>query len=142
MTDGLSKGPNPLAALAFGWLIPGAGHVYGGNWGKGVFFFVCIIILLGMGMYLGSGTVFLPNQLWFFPQLVSGGPGLALWPISIYFARPARHRLGRPPARNRLAVHGRGGVPQRPGHDGRLREAGPSAAGPRKRRPPDGWTMV
>ncbi len=86
MTDDLPQGPNPLAALAFGWLIPGAGHVYGGNWRKGVFFFVCIIVLLGMGMYLGSGTVFLPNQLWFFPQLGAGGPGLAMWPISIYFA--------------------------------------------------------
>jgi hypothetical protein len=76
--------PSPLAALAFGWLIPGAGHVYGGSWRKGVFFFLAILTLLAIGMYLGGGTVFQPNQLWFFPQLFAGGPGLALWPISAY----------------------------------------------------------
>jgi hypothetical protein len=85
MTDGAPHEPNPLAALAFGWLIPGAGHVYAGMWRKGLFFFVMIMALLAIGTFLGSGTVFQPSP-WFLPQFFAGGPMLALIPVSLYLA--------------------------------------------------------
>jgi|WetSurMetagenome_2_1015567.scaffolds.fasta_scaffold20602_2 hypothetical protein len=85
VVNDISSGPNPLAALALGWLIPGAGHVYAGQWRKGVFFFVMVMALLAIGTYLGSGTVFQPSP-WFFPQFFAGGPMLALVPVSIHLA--------------------------------------------------------
>ncbi len=44
-------------AALLAWLIPGAGHMYQGRWGKGVLFAVCILGTFAFGMYLGEGNV-------------------------------------------------------------------------------------
>jgi len=87
MTDSPTLLPSrsPLAALALGWLIPGGGHAYGGQWGKAILFFSLITGLLVAGMAIGGGTVIL-YRLWFLAQLCAGGPTIALWPISQYLA--------------------------------------------------------
>jgi hypothetical protein len=44
-------------AAFLAWLIPGAGHMYQGRWGKGILFFVCIMGSFISGMYFGGGKV-------------------------------------------------------------------------------------
>jgi len=78
---------SPVAALVLGWVIPGAGHAYGGTWGKAVLFFVLITGLLVGGMTMGGGTVLLPDRLWCVAQAFAGGPAIAMWPLSQYLAR-------------------------------------------------------
>jgi len=80
-----SSGTNPVLALVLGWILPGAGHAYGGRWGKAILFFVAINGLLVGGMGLGSGTV-IQKSLWLAAQLWAGGSVLALWPISNYYS--------------------------------------------------------
>ena len=78
---------SPVAALVLGWVIPGAGHAYGGNWGKAVLFFALITGLLVGGMAMGGGTVLLPDRLWYAAQVCAGGPALAMTPLAQYVAR-------------------------------------------------------
>jgi hypothetical protein len=84
--DRSSSGLSPVIALVLGWVIPGAGHAYGGRWGKAILFFTAIMTLVGMGMILGKGSVILKDQLWFVAQVFSGGPTMALWPLSEHIA--------------------------------------------------------
>ena len=76
---------SPVLALVLGWILPGAGHAYGGRWGKAILFFVAINGLLVVGMVLGGGTV-IQKSLWLAAQLWAGGSVLALWPISNYYS--------------------------------------------------------
>jgi len=82
MNERTSARASPVAALVLAWAIPGAGHAYGGRWGKAGLFFGCIVGLLIAGMILGGGTVFSPHELWYAAQVWAGGPTLALTPIS------------------------------------------------------------
>ncbi len=77
---------SPVAALALGWILPGAGHAYAGRWGKAALFFVAITGLLVTGLVLADGTNLLPDRLWFAAQVCAGGPALALTPVSQYIA--------------------------------------------------------
>jgi len=77
---------SPVAALALGWILPGAGHAYGGQWGKAALFFVLITGLLVAGMVISGGTNILPDRLWYAAQLCAGGPTLALTSVSQYLA--------------------------------------------------------
>lgn len=81
-----SREPSPVTALVLGWILPGAGHAYGGRWGKAILFFVLITGLLVTGMVLGGGTVILPRRLWFAAQLGAGGPAIALVPVAHYLS--------------------------------------------------------
>lgn len=40
------------AAAVLAWLIPGAGHMYLGRWGRGILFFVLVLASLGVGLAL------------------------------------------------------------------------------------------
>jgi len=82
MTPRPARNLSPVAALVLGWILPGAGHAYGGRWGKAVLFFVLITGLLVTGTVLGGGTVILPQRLWFAAQLGAGGPAIALMPVA------------------------------------------------------------
>ncbi len=86
MTAPSDRGRSPFAALVLGWILPGAGHAYAGQWGKAVLFFSLITALVVAGLVIGGGTNILPNRLWYTAQVCAGGPTLALTPISQYFA--------------------------------------------------------
>ncbi len=43
----------PLAFLV-GWLVPGLGHVAQKKYGRGAAFFVCIMAMIGLGLYMGG----------------------------------------------------------------------------------------
>jgi len=86
MNERTSARASPVAALVLAWAIPGAGHAYGGRWGKAGLFFGCIVGLLIAGMILGGGTVFSRHELWYAAQMWAGGPTLALTPISQYLS--------------------------------------------------------
>ena len=86
MNERTSARASPVAALVLAWAIPGAGHAYGGRWGKAGLFFGCIVGLLIAGMILGGGTVFSPHELWYAAQVWAGGPTIALTPISEYLS--------------------------------------------------------
>ena len=79
---------SPVAALALGWLLPGAGHAYAGRRGKAVLFAVPIVGLFLAGFALGDGTNLLHNEWWIAPQLGAGGPTAVLMPISEWRAGP------------------------------------------------------
>jgi TM2 domain-containing membrane protein YozV len=82
------KNRSPFAALALGWVLPGAGHAYAGRWGKAILFFSLITALMVAGLVIGKGTNILPNRLWYAAQVCAGGPAIALTPISQYLAGP------------------------------------------------------
>jgi hypothetical protein len=86
MSDRRPQDLSPVMALVLGWVIPGAGHAYMGRWGKAALFFVLIVGLLVAGFALGNGTNVSMSEWWFAAQLGSGGPALALVPLSKYFA--------------------------------------------------------
>jgi len=99
MTTGKNRGRSPVAALVLGWVLPGAGHAYAGQWGKAALFFFLITGLLVTGLVIGGGTVLLyqtpghnPNaptsqiRLWYAAQICAGGPAVALTPVSHYLA--------------------------------------------------------
>jgi TM2 domain-containing membrane protein YozV len=86
MTARLYDSLSPVAALALGWAIPGAGHAYAGKWGKAVLFFVCITGLLAAGMIMSGGTILLPDRLWYAAQVCAGGPAIALTALSKHLA--------------------------------------------------------
>ena len=86
MTAPSEKDRSPVAALALGWVLPGAGHAYAGRWGKAVLFFSLITALMVAGLVIGKGTNILPNRLWYAAQVCAGGPAIALTPISQYLA--------------------------------------------------------
>ena len=48
---------NPSLAAGLGWLIPGAGHLYQGRYGKGVLFLVCVLSTYFFGLAIGGGRV-------------------------------------------------------------------------------------
>ena len=117
MRNPLPRDASPVLAFVLGWMIPGAGHAYGGRWGKAVLFFVMITGLVVAGVLIGGGPVLLWNQLWYAPQLCAGGPVIALTPLSQYLAR-------RPPAPDARPVYTQ--VPPTVGIDwaNRLHETG------------------
>ena len=90
-----TSGLSPVAALVLAWAIPGAGHAYGGSWGKAALFFGCIVGLLVAGMIIGGGTVIIHRdtqghiELWWLAQMGAGGPTVALTPVSEYLAARA-----------------------------------------------------
>jgi len=86
MTAEARSDRSPVAALALGWVLPGAGHAYGGQWKKAVLFFVLITALLVAGLALSGGTNLLSNRLWYAAQICAGGPAVALTPVSQYLA--------------------------------------------------------
>lgn len=67
----------PAFALLLGWLIPGAGHLLVGKWGRALLLFAAIVSMYALGLGLG-GKVYLPNtneileMLGFVGQLGSG----------------------------------------------------------------------
>jgi TM2 domain-containing membrane protein YozV len=77
---------NPLTALVLGWVLPGAGHFYGGQRGKGILFFCLITGTIVAGLLLSRGTNLLPNRLWYAAQICGGGPALTLTPISQHYS--------------------------------------------------------
>jgi len=101
MTHPDARTRSPTAALVLGWIVPGAGHAYAGQWGKAVLFFLAITGLVVAGLAIGGGTVLLykvPNpasptssaasvRLWYAAQVCAGGPAVALTPVSQYVAR-------------------------------------------------------
>jgi len=100
MTTPGAEPRSPVVALVLGWVLPGAGHAYGGRWGKAALFFLCITGLVVAGLVVSGGTVLLykvPEQgtgvtsgshlrLWYAAQFCAGGPALALTPVSQYIA--------------------------------------------------------
>jgi len=77
---------NPLTALILGWIVPGGGHFYGGERGKGVLFFVLITGTILAGLVLGRGTSLLYGRLWNAAQFCGGGPAIALSFVSQYYS--------------------------------------------------------
>jgi TM2 domain-containing membrane protein YozV len=83
-----------LAAL-FAWLIPGAGHMYQGRWGKGALFSFCILGTFFTGMVFGEGKVVYAawskdpdkRRLYYFLQI---GVGLPALPALVQAAVPSR----------------------------------------------------
>ncbi len=43
---------SPMAAGVLAWLVPGAGHMYLGRWGRGILFLVLVLTSLGVGLAL------------------------------------------------------------------------------------------
>ena len=84
-----------LAAL-LAWLVPGAGHMYQGRWGKGLLFTICILGTFVFGMYLGEGNVVYaswgedPNQrrLAYVLQIGVGAPALPALVQANFESRP------------------------------------------------------
>jgi hypothetical protein len=91
MRPSVYPSPNPVVALVLGFLLPGAGHYYGGQKGKAVLFCVLITGTILAGFFLGRGTTVLHDQLWIFAQVAGGGPALALWPLSERLAGGPTH---------------------------------------------------
>lgn len=50
----------PMFALLLGWLIPGAGHMLLGKWGRGLLIFAAIVTMYAIGLGL-AGKIYLPN---------------------------------------------------------------------------------
>ena len=50
----------PTAALIVGWLVPGAGHIILGKWGRGLLLLVSVVGMFAIGVAL-RGKVYLPN---------------------------------------------------------------------------------
>jgi hypothetical protein len=48
---------DPFLAVFLAWLIPGAGHLYQGRWGKGGLFMICILGTFFLGLWIGEGRV-------------------------------------------------------------------------------------
>ena len=48
---------DPIFAGFLAWLLPGAGHMYQGRYGKGSLFSICILSTFFFGLYLGGGQV-------------------------------------------------------------------------------------
>lgn len=46
---------DPTLAALLAWLVPGAGHLYQGRYGKAVLYLVCILGMFAWGLYLGGG---------------------------------------------------------------------------------------
>jgi len=90
MTTADRAGRNPLVALILGWIVPGGGHFYGGQRGKGVLFFVLITGTIVAGMAMGAWTVLLPGleRLWYMAQICGGGPAIFLTLVSEHVAGP------------------------------------------------------
>ncbi len=86
----------PMLAAFLGWLLPGAGHLYQGRYGKGVLFMVCILTTYFFGLAMGGGHVvyasWKPNdKRWqYFCQLGVGLPALPA------IAQARRADAGRP----------------------------------------------
>jgi len=83
MTASSPSSRSPITALVLGWLIPGAGHAYGGQRGKALLFAILIVGLLVTGFILGDGTN-IRNDLWLAPQAGAGGPVALLWSLGEY----------------------------------------------------------
>jgi hypothetical protein len=79
---------NPLTALVLGWILPGAGHFYGGQRAKGVLFFGLITGTILGGLILSHGTNLLLGRLWYVAQFCGGGPAILLTFISEHLAGP------------------------------------------------------
>ena len=87
---------HPGWAAFFGWLIPGAGHVYQGRYAKGGLFFCCILFTFFYGLFLGNGQVvyaaWRPNDYrWQYPLQL--GVGVPAMPAIAQFRRA---REGKP----------------------------------------------
>jgi hypothetical protein len=51
----------PSAIVLFcGWLVPGAGHMLLGKWGRGLLLFVSIVAMFAIGLSL-HGKIYIPN---------------------------------------------------------------------------------
>ena len=52
--------PMSVIAPAVGWLVPGAGHIIQGRWGRGVLLMASIVTMFMMGIAM-QGHVYSPN---------------------------------------------------------------------------------
>ncbi|MGI4828437.1 MAG: DUF6677 family protein [Janthinobacterium lividum] len=50
----------PMFAFLLGWLIPGAGHMLIGKWGRGLLIFAAIVTMYAIGLGL-MGKIYTPN---------------------------------------------------------------------------------
>ncbi|MHC5080654.1 MAG: DUF6677 family protein [Planctomycetota bacterium] len=71
--------PDPVTAAILGFLIPGGGHLYGGRFGKAVFFFVLIVGTTLAGLFLSDfhGISLKHQPYWFLGQVFAGLPAFA-----------------------------------------------------------------
>ena len=50
----------PMFAFLLGWLVPGAGHLLLGKWGRGLLIFAAVITMYAVGLGL-VGKIYTPN---------------------------------------------------------------------------------
>lgn len=75
---------DPFTAGVAAWLVPGAGHIYQGRYGKGILFAVCILGAFFYGLVLGEGRSVYASfslregerRLPYIPQVCAGLPAL------------------------------------------------------------------
>ena len=75
---------DPFTAGVLAWLIPGAGHLYQGRYGKGLLFAICILGTFFYGLVLGEGRAVYASfslreeerRLPYLPQVCVGAPAL------------------------------------------------------------------
>ncbi|MHC4600262.1 MAG: DUF6677 family protein [Planctomycetota bacterium] len=74
-----SEKTDPVTAVILAFLLPGGGHLYGGRFGKALFFFVLIMSTFFAGLLLSNfRAVSLKDQpYWFLGQVFTGLPALA-----------------------------------------------------------------
>lgn len=73
----------PIAGL-LAWLVPGLGHIYIGQRGRGIIFLVTIIVTFWSGVAIGgvqSTVAPKARKLWFVAQLCTGGNTLAAYAL-------------------------------------------------------------
>ncbi|MHC4779601.1 MAG: DUF6677 family protein [Planctomycetota bacterium] len=77
-TPGREK-PDPVTAVILAILLPGGGHLYGGRFGKAVFFFVLIVGTFLAGLILSDfrGVSLKHQPYWFLGQVFAGLPSVA-----------------------------------------------------------------
>lgn len=93
---------DPFTAGVLAWLIPGAGHLYQGRYGKGLLFAICILGTFFYGLVLGEGRAVYASlslreedrRLPYLPQVCVGLPALPA------VVQTIRVRNGKPPLWN------------------------------------------
>ncbi len=71
----------PFVALALGWLIPGAGHVYIGRARRGVIIFIAVAAMFWSGIAIG-GVMTVDSRYerwWFLADMLTGAHGAVGW---------------------------------------------------------------
>jgi TM2 domain-containing membrane protein YozV len=87
--------PQPALAALLGWLVPGAGHLYQGRYGKGLLFMVCILSTFFFGLSLGGGhSVYASNKQISYSIMYAFqlGTGLPAMPALVQALRVSRNQ--------------------------------------------------